>query len=451
MNKCTTVSLNPALWPLALLHPLWRAIEEAGGEIRLVGGCVRDALLGRPVKDLDAATTLLPDVVMTACETAAIRTIPTGIAFGTITALLDELPVQITTLRADIKNDGRWAEVQFGTSWQEDAQRRDFTMNALYADLNGNVYDYFSGYADVQNGVIRAVGDPLQRFKEDYLRILRLYRFYAGYGRTPLGQAERGAAQTLRNGLKNLSRERVNYEMERLLQASHPLPALQAMQADGIWPELFAQDLNVDGIAQWLSEEPLVILNHSVSKVGDPPFDTNAENSTPGETTTKENLIHSTVVGAYRSMDPRVTREDDNHLKLARFAACWRDAEDALEAAKKWGWRKRDIEWLQHFAELQNHLHSGTFHLTTALYQHDTAMVATALQLYAPALYNQYQKDIAVWQPQIFPVTAQQVMDLGIPAGPALGNALRQLEMAWLQSDMRLTANQLLGLSRGGE
>ncbi len=416
------MQIDPVIWPLTALQPLWRAIEQMSGEIRLVGGCVRDALLHKPVKDLDAATTLLPATVMAACQAAGIHTIPTGLKHGTVTALLaNQQTVEITTLRADLETDGRHAVVSFTSDWAGDAARRDFTMNALYADLSGQVYDLVGGLPDLQNGIIRTVGKSAQRFQEDYLRILRLYRFYAWYGQTPLGQAERQAAQALRAGLKQLSRERVNAEIQRLLKAPNLLPALQAMQADGIWKTLFGQSLNESSMAHWLNREPELLILSKRSATRDP---------------------NNTV----SHLDPHALREDDPKCMLIRWAVCWPNAVQAAEAAQQWGWRKKDNGWLRQLAALQNQLQTSAFHLTTALHYDGSQLVATALLAYAPDLYRQHRPTIETWQPQPFPLTAKQLMAHGMVAGPQLGEKLRQLEAAWLQSDRQLTAAALLDL-----
>jgi poly(A) polymerase len=191
---------------------------------RWVGGAVRDTLAGLPVKDIDMATSLLPEQVISRLEAANIRSVPTGIAHGTITAVLPGGPVEITTLRRDLTTDGRRATVAFSSDWREDASRRDFTINALYADPRTLVIDdYFGGQADLAARRVRFIGQAEARIREDYLRILRYFRFQDRFGALPADPASEAACAALAPGLKGLSRERIGWELMRLL--AHPDPA----------------------------------------------------------------------------------------------------------------------------------------------------------------------------------------------------------------------------------
>lgn len=207
------------------LAALVAALDPAGeGLARWVGGAVRDTLLDLPVKDIDMATQLVPDAVVERLGQAGIRTVPTGIEHGTVTAVLPEGAVEITTLRRDVSTDGRRATVAYSDDWREDASRRDFTINALYADpRTREISDYFGGIEDLRAHHVRFIGDARARIAEDYLRILRYFRFQARYGSEPAdGEAERAIAE-LAAGLRGLSRERVGWEWMRLL--AHPDPA----------------------------------------------------------------------------------------------------------------------------------------------------------------------------------------------------------------------------------
>ena len=157
-------------------------LNDDGGEARIAGGAVRNSLMGLPVADIDIATTLTPDVVVTRAEAAGIKAVPTGIAHGTVTLVVDGKPFEVTTLRRDVATDGRRAEVAFGADWQTDAERRDLTINALYAQQDGTVVDLVGGLADIESRTIRFIGDAAARIAEDHLRILRFFRFFAYYG-----------------------------------------------------------------------------------------------------------------------------------------------------------------------------------------------------------------------------------------------------------------------------
>ncbi len=209
---------------------------DAGYDAYFVGGCVRNALIQRPVSDLDLATNARPEVVLRLAETAGLRAIPTGIDHGTITVVADGIPFEITTYRTDVKTDGRHAVVAFSDSLEHDAQRRDFSMNALYAAPDGTVIDPVNGLHDLQAGRVRFIGDPAQRIAEDYLRILRFFRFTAWYGDSELGIDADGIAACAEysDGLNGLAKERITDELCKLLLAPNPAPAVAAMSMSGV-------------------------------------------------------------------------------------------------------------------------------------------------------------------------------------------------------------------------
>ena len=205
------------------------------GNARYVGGAVRDTLLGAPVKDIDMATPLRPETVMAACEAAQIRALPTGIAHGTVTAVLPQGPVEITTLRHDVSTDGRHAEVAFTADWRADAARRDFTINALYADPGTRqVHDWFGGLADLAARRVRFIGDARTRIREDHLRILRYFRFQARFGTQPADAEAESACAELAPTLKGLSRERIGMEMLNLLGLPDPAATVLRMDELGV-------------------------------------------------------------------------------------------------------------------------------------------------------------------------------------------------------------------------
>ena len=215
---------------------VFAALEAAGGAacVRFVGGCVRNALMGRAISDLDLAAQLTPDETEAALAAAGLRSVPTGKAFGTITAVVDGKPFEITSLREDVETDGRRAVVRYTTDWAKDAQRRDFYLNALYADIEGRVYDPTGeGLGDVAAGRVRFIGEAEQRIREDYLRILRFFRFTAGYARE-IDARSLAACVALRDGLDGLSGERIQQELLKTLALPSPLRAFEAMLAGGV-------------------------------------------------------------------------------------------------------------------------------------------------------------------------------------------------------------------------
>ncbi|MDO9076364.1 MAG: CCA tRNA nucleotidyltransferase [Brevundimonas sp.] len=220
------------------------ALEAAGGPdcARFVGGCVRNALIGAPVADVDIATTLKPEETDRAIRAAGLKAVPTGIAHGTVTAVSERQPFEITTLRRDVSTDGRNATVAFTDDWAEDAARRDFRVNALYADGEGRVFDPTGeGIADAAAGRIVFVGDPETRIQEDYLRILRFFRFFAWYGRGEPDAAALAACRALVSGMSRLSAERVSKELMTLLAAPDPRVAMAAMAEAGVLAQILPE------------------------------------------------------------------------------------------------------------------------------------------------------------------------------------------------------------------
>lgn len=220
------------------------ALEAVGGPgcARFVGGCVRNALIGAPVADIDIATTLRPDQTEVAVRAAGLKAVPTGVAHGTVTAVADHQPFEITTLRRDVSTDGRNATVAFTDDWAEDAARRDFRLNALYADAEGRVFDPTGqGVDDAMAGRVVFVGAPETRIREDYLRILRFFRFHAWYGRGQPDAAGLAACRDLVSGMSRLSAERVSGELMKLLSAPDPRPALAAMADAGVLAQVLPE------------------------------------------------------------------------------------------------------------------------------------------------------------------------------------------------------------------
>ncbi len=213
-------------------------VMTALGDARFVGGAVRNAILGVPVADVDIAVPMRPEEVLARLKSHDIRAIPTGIEHGTVTALVGGKIFEITALRRDVETDGRHAVIAFTEDWAEDAARRDFTINALYARLDGEIFDYATGVEDLIAGRVRFMGDPKTRIAEDYLRILRLFRFHAWYGKGEIDADALRAAAQARDSLHSLSGERVAKELLKLLEAANPAPALRMMAATGILPEL---------------------------------------------------------------------------------------------------------------------------------------------------------------------------------------------------------------------
>ncbi|WP_454701090.1 CCA tRNA nucleotidyltransferase [Agrobacterium burrii] len=223
------------------LKRIFTLLNADGGEVRIVGGAVRNALMDLPVVDVDMATTLTPDVVVARAKAAGIKTVPTGIEHGTVTLVIDGEGFEVTTLRRDVETNGRHAQVAFGTDWQTDAERRDLTINALYANEKGEIIDLIDGLPDVETGTVRFIGDAAMRIAEDYLRILRFFRFFAHYGSgRPDADGLRASARA-KDKLGTLSAERVWSELKKLLSARDPSRALLWMRQSGVLTEILLE------------------------------------------------------------------------------------------------------------------------------------------------------------------------------------------------------------------
>ena len=236
--------------PAFLAEPALARVMTALPEARVVGGAVRDALAGLEITDVDVATPRTPDEVTRALQAAGIRVVPTGIAHGTVTAVVDGRGFEITTLRRDVETDGRHAVVAFTDDWKADASRRDFTINAMSMDQTGQVFDYFGGIPDLQAGLVRFVGDPATRIAEDYLRILRYFRFSARYGSGPADMAAVAAIRAGVPGLAGLSAERVWSEMSRILAAPDPIAAIGLMAELGVLDAVLLEGFDASNLAR---------------------------------------------------------------------------------------------------------------------------------------------------------------------------------------------------------
>ena len=364
---------------------LCAALTAAGYHALFVGGCVRNALMARAVADIDIATDALPEIVTNIAETAGFRVVPTGIEHGTVTVIAQGVAHEVTTFRRDIATDGRHATVAFATDIAQDAARRDFTMNALYAQADGSVIDPLGGLADLQARHLRFVGEASARIREDYLRILRFFRFYAIYGDPSQGIDAEGLAACAENleGLADLSRERVGAEMRKLLAAADPAPAIASMAQAGVLAQILPG-------ASPRALAPLVHL-----EAGLPP-DWQARLAVIGGETLTEALRLS------KAETVTIMRIRDEIGSTATPAAL--------------GWK---------------------FGAQVA----QAVVLARAAVLEAP-LPSGWQSEIARGAGAALPVTAADLM----PAlqGPDLGKRLREIEARWLASDLYLGKAALL-------
>ena len=233
---------------LARFEQLVQIIRDSSKEAKFVGGCVRDTILQSDVSDFDIATDAKPEFVMDILAKAGVKVIPTGLKHGTVTALWNDDPVEITTLRHDLMCDGRHAKVEFTDNWKQDAKRRDFTFNALYLDIEGRVFDYFAGLDDLQQKRLNFVGDAKKRIEEDYLRILRAFRFHARFCKQPIDQEILSACTLYKEKLDQISGERISGEMIKLLSYKPALKELVVMQTCGVLKKVLGFDVRFEKI-----------------------------------------------------------------------------------------------------------------------------------------------------------------------------------------------------------
>lgn len=374
--------------------------------LRFVGGCVRNALWDETVGDIDLACQLNPDAVVEALTAAGIRYVPTGIAHGTVTAVIDGTPYEVTSLRRDVETDGRRAVVAYTTDWAEDAQRRDLTINALYADLSGQVFDPTGqGLDDIKARKFRFVGDADQRVQEDYLRILRFFRFLAWYGgQEKVDAASLKACREHQSGLKKLSVERIWMETKKLLSAPNPVRACHIMLTNGVLETVFPESNNVDGL------EALVKLEAREGFEADP-------------------LLRLMAMSARESLQMALLSV---RLKMSK-----------LETARMRGWADDGAQLSTDMTERDK---------LAAIYKSGKTVIFDRARLRAAGETDPIQSarwmslaDLALgWEAPTFPLTGKDLAEAGVPKGPGMGKALKALEALWVRSGFSTEKPQLL-------
>jgi poly(A) polymerase len=374
------------------------ALEAAGGVgcARFVGGCVRNALLKRPIDDIDIATTLTPDQVTKALRDAGLKAAPTGLDHGTVTAIAQGRPFEVTTLRRDVETDGRRAVVAFTNDWAEDAQRRDFRLNALYADPNGKLYDPTAGgLADARAGRVVFVGEPEARIREDALRILRFFRFHAWYGRGEPDAAGLAACAALRELARNLSAERVWAELKKLLAAEDPRAAVRLMAQTGVLAVVVPESRGLERFERLVGIETEMLF-------------------------TEDALLR---LAALLPDEPAVAAALAERLRLSNAER------DRLVAALTP--EPRLVSYLspKETRGLVYRLGAPAFcdRVTLAWAASDRPAATTQWRALLPTAQG--------WKPPPFPLTGDEVMAAGVPKGPLVGEVMREVEAWWIDND----------------
>jgi poly(A) polymerase len=369
-------------------------LNRDGEEARAVGGAVRNELLHLAVSDVDIATTAVPEEVVRRVEAAGWKAVPTGIDHGTITVVIAGKPFEVTTLRQDVETYGRKAKVMFGRDWIADAQRRDFTVNALSASADGTVYDYVGGLADIAARRVRFIGDPGQRIAEDYLRILRFFRFHAWYGEGAPDKAGLHACIAARAGLDTLSRERVRMELLKLLLAPHAAPVLAVMAEAGL-------------LGRVLGGVPLLASY---------------------ENTAKAEAAMAIAPDAVRRLGALGMLVEEDAERLAERLRLSKAEAERLGALNCW-WRVSHAASEQAGRALLYRLGPQSFV--------DRVLIAWSRSMQGAADHAwQALADLPRhWTAPVLPLKAADLMNRGVAAGPALGAALRHAEELWIEAD----------------
>ena len=364
------------------------ALREAGGEARVVGGAVRDVLLGRKVGDIDLATTVPPQQVMEILARQHIKTVPTGLAHGTITAVVDHVGYEIPTLRRDVETDGRHAQVAFTDDWREDAARRDFTFNALYVDEAGQLYDYFGGMEDAQAGRVRFIGDARARIREDVLRILRFFRFYAYFGSGEVDSEGLAACRELADLIPRLSVERIAREVLKLLAAENPVAAWRLMSESGVTAHFLGEAVGIARLQALVENEKR---HHELSAT----------------------LVR---LAALLPQDESVAARVAARLKLSKRES------DRLGVLSKVPAMLRD--------------NLTPVALRRIVYRYGTENCRAALVLEGKDIASLLPV-ITAWENPIFPIKGEDLVKQGIPASPRIGEILREVEAWWIAGDFQ--------------
>jgi poly(A) polymerase len=388
-------SLKDAAWLReGALARLLDVLSRDGEEARVVGGAVRNALLGEPISEFDVATTAVPQEVIRRATAAGFKPVPTGIEHGTITVVIASRPFEVTTLREDVETFGRHANVRFGRNWRADAQRRDFTMHALSAGADGVVHDYVGGLADLNARRVRFIGDANRRIAEDYLRILRFFRFHAAYGHGLPDAAGLAACIVARAGLGQLSRERVRMELLKLLLARHATPALAAMAESGLLVPVLGGVPDLAGFENMAKVEAAAgVQAHTVQRLG---------------------ALGARIAEDAERLWQRLRLSNAEHERLASMTESWwrispADEKGARALLYRLGPERFIDRVLLAWARSPATAHDQAWRTLAALPEH--------------------------WTAPVFPLKAADFIKRGVPQGPALGAALHEAEAAWIAAD----------------
>ena len=399
--------LKDATWlRQGALAQLLAVLNEGGEEARVVGGAVRNALLGESIGEIDLATTAVPEEVVRRATAAGFKPVPTGIEHGTVTVVIEGQPFEVTTLREDIETFGRHANVRFGRDWQKDAERRDFTMNALSVSSDGTVYDHVGGIADLHAHRVRFIGEAATRIAEDHLRILRFFRFHAAYGHGLPDRTGLTACIAARQSLDQLSRERVRMELLKLLPARHAAPVLAVMSESGLLGRVLG------GVADLAAFENLAKIETALLLQGDP--------------VRRLGALAARVAEDAERLWQRLRLSNAEHDRIKSMSeGWWRISPMNEQSARVLLYRSGPERYLDRVLMAWAHSPAGV--------RDDAWRALSTLP--------------ERWIAPVFPIKAAELIAKGVPHGPKVGIALRAAEEAWLAADFPADQSALAGIT----
>lgn len=385
-QKPITILRNAKWLTSPSLQRLMKILCQNGIDTRFVGGCVRDSLIKKQLHDIDIGTPLLPEDVIKRLEKHNIKTIPTGIDHGTVTAILPSIQIQITTLRKDIETDGRKAKVLFTKSWLEDAARRDFTFNALSCNALGEVFDPFMGLSDLKSGIVKFIGKAEERVKEDYLRILRFFRFYASYGFAKMDQEALRACTAHKDKLKTLSAERIRDEFIKLLKTKDPFNTIEKMFDTNILQVFLPEAKDLSLFRKLTSLESQIEEIHPLSRL---------IALAPDKKDFMKNLALSNAI--------------DQKITLYQ--------------------KQNDPDLLQNQLKIETLLHFHSIATCRDIFFLEAARHDIKIDSLKQALLQS-----RLWQQTPFPLTGKDLQEIGMEPGPKMGEILKETEEWWLNN-----------------
>jgi len=386
-----------------VLGDVLAALTSYGAEARVVGGAVRNAILGLPVNDIDIATVSVPNDVIELANTAGMKVVATGIDHGTVTIVHQKRAFEVTTLREDVETHGRHATVRFGTSWQRDAERRDFTMNALYMDPDGSLFDPVGGYDDCVAGRVRFIGRARDRIEEDYLRILRYFRFYAQFDQGSMDDEALHAAISHRDGLRQLSRERIGQEFSRLLMAPGAAATITVMVEAGLAGQILG------GVAYHRSFAGLADIEAATGR-------------TPS------------LVARYAALAGSISEDAVRVAERLRLSNEVQDGIAGIYGVKTTDWPLSDKP-----ARAQLYGSDPVSFENAVLYAWAKSTAAAAEEE-----WREFLELTGRWTAPKFPVSGRDLLAAGASAGPEIGRILSALEGRWIADDFQAGRDEIL-------